>query len=991
MVWERLEKNNIKTILLVEDEAIIAMDEKMTLEKFGYRVVTAGTGDQALDIVEKNQHIDLVLMDINLGEGISGTEAAAQILESHDIPLIFLSGHTERDVVEKTEGITSYGYIVKNSGEEVMHASIKMAFKLFEAKKKAQEKEKQLQRNEQKYRTLFKNMAQGVFYQRADGKIIDSNPAALKMFGLDRKNFIGRTSADSRWKVIREDGTLIPSEEHPSKLALRTGKPVRNKIIAVYNPHIKDYVWMEVNAIPQFKAGQNKPFQVFVTMHDITPLKRMEDLLQFERDRAQSYLDLAGTMILVLDKEGKISRINPKGCEILGCEEQDLVGKDWFDNFIPEENREEIKSIFKKILEGKDSCPYEYVDEHKILTTTGIERLILWHNAVLRDKDGKITGTLSSGEDVTKWVEAQKVIRESEEKYRALYENAPLPYQSLDKDGCFLDVNPAWLNTLGYTREEIIGSHFSDFLHPDCISRFERSFPELKRSGYVHDVQHKIRHKNGNYLDVSYVGHAGYDQDGSFRQTYCVFHDITQRKRAEEALRKSEERYRNIYNKTPVMLHSIDRDGRLLNVSDFWLKTLGYERNEVIGRKSVDFLTEESRRYAQEVSLPEFYKTGIAWNIPYQFVKKNGEVIDILISAICERDESGNIERSLAVLNDVTDQKRAEEAYRALVEYSLQGLCIIQDGRIVFANKALTNMFGYTMEELTDMTPEQISHSFLDEGWDFIQQQADAKDKKQPMKEHYEIQVYNKNKNLRWTEQFVRSIVYRGKPAIQIAVIDITERKLFEERIRTLLKEKELLLKEVHHRIKNNFAFIESSISLQRRSLDSSKAKEALQDAVRRVSSMRILYDKLLAADDYSETQAEEYLTDLADTLFSSFPRQINIKLEKQLDNIKFPSKIIFPLGIIVTELLTNIIKYAFPDKKDGLVKIDLKKRKNKVQLKISDNGIGLPAGFKADQPEGFGLVLVELLSKQLGGRFRIEGQSGTKAVLEFYYESNNP
>lgn len=727
----------MKTILLVEDEAIIAMAEKMTLEKFGYKVVTAATGERALSIVEKNPAIDLILMDINLGEGISGTEAAAQILKKHDIPLIFLSGHTEREVVEKTEGITSYGYLVKDSGEQVMHASIKMAFKLFDAKMKARKKEKQLQKNEHKYRTLFENMAQGVFYQVADGKVIDANPAALEMFGLQKKEIIGRKSSDSRWTVIEEDGTLIPSEEHPSKLALRIGKPVRNKIIAVYNPQKQDYVWMEVNAIPQFKADQDKPFQVFVTMHDITPLKRMEDMLQLERDRAQSYLDLAGTMILVLDKDGKISRINPKGCEILDCSEQDIVGKDWFANFIPEEIREEIKSIFQKILEGKEIGPYEYIDEHKVVTAKGEEKVILWHNALIRDKDGKITGTLSSGEDVTKWVEAQEAIRISEEKYRALYDNAPLPYQSLDKDGCFLDINPAWLKTLGYIREEVIGERFSEFLHPDYKSHFKKRFPEFMRIGYVHDVQFKIRHKNGHYLDVTFEGSAGFHSDGRFRQTYCVFQDITERKHA-------------------------------------------------------------------------------------------------------------------------------------------------------------------------------------------------------------------------------------------------------EERIRSLLKEKELLLKEVHHRIKNNFAFIESSIALQRRSMESQEAKEALQDAVRRVSSMRILYDKLLAADDCSEMQAEDYLTDLVDTLVSFYPHNKNITLEKKIEQMQFPSKILFPLGIIVTELMTNIIKYAFPDNTSGIVKMALEKRNNKVQLRIKDNGIGLPAGFKVHEDEGFGLVLVSLLSKQLGGRFRIEGQRGTKAVLEF-------
>ncbi len=124
-----------KTILLVEDEALIAMMEQMMLEKHGHRVISASTGERAVDIALATPDIDLVLMDIDLGKGILGTEAAERILEGRDMPLVFLSSHTESDIVEKTEGISSYGYIVKNTGETVLLASIKMAFRLFEARK----------------------------------------------------------------------------------------------------------------------------------------------------------------------------------------------------------------------------------------------------------------------------------------------------------------------------------------------------------------------------------------------------------------------------------------------------------------------------------------------------------------------------------------------------------------------------------------------------------------------------------------------------------------------------------------------------------------------------------------------------------------------------------------------------------------------------------------------------------------------------------------
>ncbi len=133
-----------KTILLVEDEAIVAMAEKLTLEEYGYRVLTAGTGEAAVAAAGETAGIDLILMDINLGAGIDGTEAAAAILRRRDLPIVFLSSHTEPETVARTEKITSYGYVVKDSNSAVLDAAIKMAFKLFDAKIKEQEKERAL-------------------------------------------------------------------------------------------------------------------------------------------------------------------------------------------------------------------------------------------------------------------------------------------------------------------------------------------------------------------------------------------------------------------------------------------------------------------------------------------------------------------------------------------------------------------------------------------------------------------------------------------------------------------------------------------------------------------------------------------------------------------------------------------------------------------------------------------------------------------------------
>ncbi len=172
----------------------------------------------------------------------------------------------------------------------------------------------------------------------------------------------------------------------------------------------------------------------------------------------------------------------------------------------------------------------------------------------------------------------EEALRTSEEKYKALYENAPLSYQSLNDDGCFIDVNPMWLKLLGYERKDVIGQYFGDFLHPDWKPHFLTNFPAFKERGYVNDVQFKIRHKDGHCLDISFEGCIGYHPDGSFKQTYCVFKNITDVKEAEAELlkyqRNLEELVKEQTNKLEEKVAELERMNDLFVGREFRIKEL---------------------------------------------------------------------------------------------------------------------------------------------------------------------------------------------------------------------------------------------------------------------------------------------------------------------------------------------------------------------------------------------------------------------------------
>lgn len=198
MPAQDLERPRDKTILIVEDEAIIALAEATMLKKNGYSVFTAYSGSSAVERISREGTIDLVLMDIDLGSGMDGTEAAGRILEEKKLPLLFLSSHTEPEIVEKTERISSYGYVTKNSGETVLVASIKMAFRLFEANRKLEEAieaqkriEVALRKSEAEFRSLFEAAPAGVgmLKNRLFTKV---NDMMCETFGYAEAEMIGK-------------------------------------------------------------------------------------------------------------------------------------------------------------------------------------------------------------------------------------------------------------------------------------------------------------------------------------------------------------------------------------------------------------------------------------------------------------------------------------------------------------------------------------------------------------------------------------------------------------------------------------------------------------------------------------------------------------------------------------------------------------------------------------------------------------------------------
>ena len=214
---------------------------------------------------------------------------------------------------------------------------------------------------------------------------------------------------------------------------------------------------------------------------------------------------------------------------------------------------------------------------------------------------------------------------------------------------------------------------------------------------------------------------------------------------------------------------------------------------------------------------------------------------------------------------------------------------------------------------------------------------------------------------------------------------EIKIRKQTEEKLKASLQEKELLIKEIHHRVKNNMQVISSLLSLQEGYISDPKAIEMLQDSQNRVRTMALIHEKLYHSHDLTQIDFAEYMENFTYQLLSAFKDYAqNINIQFDMDKISLGIDTAIPCGLIVNELLTNAIKYAFPDKREGEITLSFKVKDDVYTLSIKDNGVGLPEDIDIEEPETFGLQLLKTLVEQLEGTMKVERQGGTTVTIVF-------
>ncbi|WP_163338978.1 PAS domain-containing sensor histidine kinase [Desulfopila sp. IMCC35008] len=401
-----------------------------------------------------------------------------------------------------------------------------------------------LAESEEKYKTLFENMVQGVFYQRSDGELIDCNSAALEMFGLSRDQFMGKTSMAPEWHVIAEDGSDLPGNQHPSMVALTSGKPVYDFLAAVYNPKKNDYVWLNINAIPLFKNGEANPYQVFVTLHDVTRLKLSEAALAESEKRFRTLTSLSPGGIYQTDRDGNCVYANDAWLLMAGMTFDEAKVEGWIKG-IYSEDHDRIKQGWYDMVKTKG----KWKDEYRFINKEGKITWVLGLATPMYDEDNTITGYLGLNIDITERKQAEEDLEISKNKIKEAYRFMQLVVETIpvrlfwkDLDSHFLGCNQLFAQDAGVSSsEELIGGDDYALGWKDQAEQYRKDDLEVMTSGKPKlNYEESQTTPEGRKITLLTSKVPIRDENDVVIGILGTYDDITQRKRMENEILRTQ-------------------------------------------------------------------------------------------------------------------------------------------------------------------------------------------------------------------------------------------------------------------------------------------------------------------------------------------------------------------------------------------------------------------------------------------------------------------
>ena len=578
--------------------------------------------------------------------------------------------------------------------------------------------------------------------------------------------------------------------------------------------------------------------------------------------------------------------------------------------------------------------------------------------------------------------QTEKALRESEEKLRMTIDNSPIGVCTTDLQRNILTVNSAYCKMLGYSREELLKMSFMDFTHPDDRQKNAELYKKIVKGEIsFFDIEKRYFRKDGKTIYVFLRSNLVRDDQGNPLFEIAVVEDVTERKKAEEAVKESEEKFRSVVENSHEGIFIIDNVYQFSYVNDEFCKISGYSRKDLIGVDFRKFLEKKSKNMVTERYKKRQLGRKIERRYEFDIITKKGEIKTLEVSASILNNTSGTVSTVGQVL-DVTERNKNLQILQehdalnnALFEYNpIETIVVNNKGEIMRVNKAVKTNRSRLPKSGDIMYKNFASKYSIDMFKELIDCIKTGKTKIFPEIKYREDRYYN------------ATIAPFPQGAI-ITAQDVSKQKLAQDEINRSLQEKEVLLNEIHHRVKNNMQIVTSLLKLQSQSIKDKRSLELFLNTQNRVRSMALIHEKLYKTEDFSKIDFGEYIRNLTAHLLISYhilPSQIKINVN--IKDIVFNINVAIPCGLIINELVTNSLNHAFSNSREGKIKVSIiRKGTNGYLLVVKDNGKGLPSeAIELEDPTTLGLQLVSSLVSQLKGTLQYRYKEGAVFSIEF-------
>ena len=614
----------------------------------------------------------------------------------------------------------------------------------------------------------------------------------------------------------------------------------------------------------------------------------------------------------------------------------------------------------------------------------------------------ELTRAIHVRDDITHMLE------ESTAMQQAILDSANASIISTEPDGTIRTVNATAERWLKYHGRELVGHANLSVLHDPTEMRTRAEMQERQaghpvspgfkvlvanaQNGATDESEWFYIRKDGSRMPVSLSVSALRDEKGAVTGYLHIARDISERKQAEKALQESESNLRSFFNSASIMMgivEIVDKDIVHISDNEASARFFGMTPDAMRWRRASEIGTP---RNVIELWIRNFLRSErTGYPVRFEYAHRTHDAtcqlaVTVAFTAITPVGRA----RFSYIAEDITDRKRSQEAmqrFAAILEATTDLVAIAdKTGRLLYLNQAGRKVIGWGENE--DIT--KFTFSSFHPVWarELIQKEGIPVAMIEGVWQA-ETAILNRTSQ---NEITVSQLILSHKAAdgsvefLSTIMRDMTERKLAEERIRTSLQEKEILLKEIHHRVKNNMQVVSSMLQLQSGYIKDPVALGMFQECRDRIQSMALIHERLYQSRDLAEIDFAEYVRSLVSMLvYSHRPANMELRSRVDIESISLDLDTAIPIGLIVNELVINALKHGFKDRQEGNIVISLKPSDDlRYELVIKDDGCGIPEGFDIGASSSLGLRLVKILSKQIHGELSVSNRQGTEFRVIF-------